>query len=136
MCENAIFLNIDLYLTMKNFLLRSYKLIGNLIKNRPSLYSYIMKYKGYCPDSYQNFGNINLRKYFEAFDTSYKFNPLHTRRNILRIIEYDLMSSKSNNTDPELYHVITNFRRKRGFLRKSQMLLLYTYDKISLDNNK
>ena len=66
MGENAVFLNIALDLSMKNLLLRSYKLLGNLIRNRPPLYSYIMKYKGNCPDSYDNCGNINLRKYFES----------------------------------------------------------------------
>ena len=94
-----------------------------------------MKYKGNCPDSYDNFGNINLRKYFESFDTSNKFNPLQTRRNMLRRVEYDLMSAKTNNTDPDLNYVIKNSRRKKGLLRKSQMYLLYTYDKLSVDSN-
>lgn len=46
MCENAIFLNISLDVYMKFMLGKSFKLLGNLIRNRPSLHFYILKYKG------------------------------------------------------------------------------------------
>ena len=129
MCENAVFLNITLDLNMKYLLLRSYKLLGNLIRNRPPLYSYIIKYKGNCPDSYENLGNINVRKYFASFNTCNKFSPLQMRRNMLRRVEYDSMGANIYNRDPDVNYAIKQNRRNKGILRRSQIYLLYTYDK-------
>ena len=129
MSENAVFLNITLDVSMKDLLLRSYKLLGNLIRNRPSLYSYIMKYKGNLPHSYEQERNINFRKYFESFKIYNRLNPQQTRREMLRRDEYHEMSAKTYNVNPEVKETIKTLRRRKGILRKAQRDLLHTYDK-------
>ena len=138
MSENAVFLNITLDVGMKDLLFRSYKLLGNLIRNRPSLYSHIMKYKGTSPQSYEQDRNINFRKYFESFTAYKKVNPQQARRAMLRSIEYNEMCAKIHNVSPEMTETIKNLRRRKGILRKDQRDLLNIYDNnlvnISLHN--
>ena len=70
MSENSIFLNIELDIFMKQMLKRTFKLIGDLIKNRPSLHFKIMKYRGastWDRQSYHLDRKVNYIKYFESF---------------------------------------------------------------------
>ena len=128
MSENAVFLNITLDVGMKDLLFRSYKLLGNLIRNRPSLYSHIMKYKGTSPQSYEQDRNINFRNYFESFKAYNKVNPQQARREMLRKYEYHEMGAKIHNVNPEITETIKILRRRKGILRKDQRDLLNTYD--------
>ena len=131
MGDNAIFLNITLDVCMKDMLCRSFKLIGNQIRNRPSLYSYIMKYKGASPSKHQSYEserNINYIKCFETFALYQKVNPQHARRAMLKKIEYEKNSVKSHNVNPNMAETIKRLRRRTGMLRKDQMDLLHNYD--------
>ena len=67
-----------------------------------------MKYKGNLPESYEQQGNINFRKYFESFNICNKLNPQQTRRNMLRRYEYYSMSAKTYNMDPDVKKTIKN----------------------------
>ena len=134
MGENAIFLNITVQSEIKNLLTRSYKLLYNLIINRPPLYSYINKYKGNCPDSYGNQGQINLRKYFTSFKQN-KQSPSFMRRDMLRRIEYGAMRYNMHNGDPETSYAIKKNRRNKGILKRAHRDLLYNYDKKIIDSH-
>ena len=134
MGENAIFLNIIVEPEIKYLLLRSYKLLYNLIINRPPLYSYINKYKGNCPDSYENLGNINVRKYFASFNKYNKQSPVFMRRNMLKRVEYGAMRHKIHNSDPDISYAIKQNRRNKGILKRAHMDLLYNYDKRQVDS--
>ena len=81
MSENAIFFNISLDVCMKVMLCKSFKLIGNLIRNRPSLHFYIMKYKGVLSSNNRSY-DIEKKSI-----TGNILNPLHP---IKKIIHYKL----------------------------------------------
>ena len=54
---------------------------------------------------------------------------------MLRRVEYDSMGANTYNMDPDVNYAIKYNRRKKGILRKSQIYLLYTYDKKLVDSN-
>ena len=69
MSENFIFLNIELDLFMKHMLNKTYRLVVNFIKNRPSLHYRIMRYRGestWDRQSHHTDTNVNYIKYFES----------------------------------------------------------------------
>ena len=130
-CENAIFLNISLDVYMKHMLCRSFRLLGNLIRNRPSLHFNIMRYKGESSSNKQTYvieNRINYIKYFESFSSYTKMNPLQSRRVFLNRIEYDKMKLMSNSNNQVLVDNVKHFRRRRGILRKNQLDLMYKWD--------
>ena len=105
----------------------------NLIKNRPSLFSYIIKYKGENIHSYDNYGNINLRKFYSSFDNP-KRNPVYEKKNMLKLLEYDLMRLKIGNHNPS-YQIMKEYRKRKGILSKTKLLLLYNQDRLLLNLN-
>ena len=137
MNENANFLNIEADINMKQLLYRAKSLTENLIKNRPTLFSYIIKYKGENIHSYDNHGNINLRKFYSSFDNPYKNNPSYEKKNMLKLLEYDLMSLKIRNHNPSYqpYQIMKEYRRRKGILSKTKLLMLFNQDKLLLNLN-
>ena len=114
MSENLIFLNIELDLDMKHMLNKTYRLVVNLIKNRPSLHYRIIKYSSkssWDRQSYHLDTNANCIKYFESFSSQPQVSLPLMRKNFLNKIEYNKLKLQIISTNILDKQNVMSFRR-------------------------